>query len=464
MRGSLHYFDNSTGSVFHRASKRELLLFLFAGFMFLFGCYRMGKAGLPEDFENVSEFLIGAGLASFGFFVSWFNGRRWAGLMLAVAVVARLFLLPMDVSEDLTRRMWEGEVLNLNFNPYEVAPDAEDLKPLRDRGWERIQEKSATSEQTPFSLAVFRLCSAMGFNEWGLKAIFVVCDFWICIMLVMRYGSKKALLYAWNPLVVYCVAGGGHMESMMVLPALGGFLIWDAWVDRKGGTVVINNNGGLGGGLGQMVSFAALLIGLAAALNLVFLPIIVWMAWQVLIKSGLKSGMAILFIGLIPLLAFSGWALLSLKVELASVLPYPIEPKEGSLSLVPGALSALGLEVESSYVFGAALVVSVLLMFRNESLERFANLYIGTLILLGIAVDPWHFLWMAPFAIGVMHLGFRLIGISAFVYFIGVSEVGSVWGLGSWQNAILWIPFTLGLIVYALTQRSKSDGFYVRSY
>ena len=151
-------------------------------------------------------------------------------------------------------------------------------------------------------------------------------------------------------------------------------------------------------------------------------------------------------------------------MELASVLPYPIEPKEGSLSLVPGALSALGLEVESSYVFGAALVVSVLLMFRNESLERFANLYIGTLILLGIAVDPWHFLWMAPFAIGGMHLGFRLIGISAFVYFIGVSEVGSVWGLGSWQNAILWIPFTLGLIVYALTQRSKSDGFYVRSY
>ncbi|MBT5814101.1 MAG: hypothetical protein HOI15_07085 [Opitutales bacterium] len=464
MRGSLYHFDSSAGSVFHRASKREFLLFLFAGILFLLGCYRMGKAGLPEDFENVSDFLIGAGIASLGFFISWFNGRRWAGLMLAIAVVARLLLLPMPVSEDLTRRIWEGEVLNLNYNPYEVAPDFGELKPLRDRDWERIRRKSETSEQSPLSLAVFRLCSAMGFNEWGLKAIFVVFDFWICIMLVMRYGTRKAVLYAWNPLVVYCVAGGGHMESLVLLPALSGFLIWDAWVDRKGGAVVINNNGGLGGGLGQMVSFAALLIGIAAAMNLVFLPIIIWMAWQVLIKSGLKSGMAILLVGLIPLLAFSGWAFLSLKVELVTILTYPIETKEASFSLIPGALNALGIEVESTYIFGSGLVVSVLLMFRNESLERYANLYIGTLILLGIAVYPWHFIWMAPFAIGVMHLGFRLIAISGFVYFLGFGAADSAWNLAPWQNAILWIPFSLGLTVYALTQRSKSDGFYVRSY
>lgn len=464
MRIASTYFDSTAGSVFYRASKRERLLFLLAGSLFLFGCYRMANAGLPGDSENVSDFLIGAGIASFGFFLSWFNGKRWTGLMLAIAVVSRLLLLPLPVSDDLNRRMWEGEVLDLNYNPYQVAPDAEELEPLRDQGWERIRRKSETSEQAPMSLAVFRLCAATGLNEWGLKTIFLVCDFWICLMLAMRYGAKKAVLYAWNPLVVYCVAGGGHMESMLLLPALGGFLIWDAWVDRKGGAVVILTNGGLGGGLGQMVSFAAFLIGIAAAMNLVFLPIIIWMAWQVLIKSGLKAGMAILLVGLIPLLAFSGWGLLSLDLELASVLPYPIESREDSLSLLPGVLNGLGIEVESMYLFWAALIVSFLLMFRNETLERYANLYIGTSILLGIAVYPWHFLWLAPFAIGVSHLGFRLVAISAFCYFLGIGGDNMAWDLGRWQSAALWAPFTIGLIGYALTQRSKSDGFYVRSY
>ena len=464
MIGALTYFDSTAGSVFYRASKRERLLFLLAGFLFLFGCYRMAKAGLPEDAENVSEFLIGAGIASFGFFLSWFNGKRWTGLMLAIAVVSRLLFMPLPASEDLTRRMWEGEVLDLNYNPYQVAPDAEELKPLRDGDWERIRGKSETSTQSPFSLAIFRLGAAMGFNEWGLKAIFVVCDFWICIMLAMRYGAKKAVLYAWNPLVAYCVAGGGHMESLLLLPALSGFLIWDAWVDRKGGAVVIKTNGGLGGGLGQMVSFAAFLIGIAAAMNLIFLPIIIWMAWQLLSKSGLKAGLAILLVGLIPLLAFSGWGLLSLEVDLASLLPYSFEPREDSLSLLPGLLDGLGLEVKSIYFFWAALIVSFLLMFRNESLGRYANLYIGTSLLLGVAVYPWHFLWLAPFALGIGHLGFRLVSISVFFYFLGVGELGSSLVLGPWQSAALWAPFTIGAIGYALTQRSKSDGFYVRSY
>ena len=464
MRGVPTYFDSATGSDFYRASKSERLLFLLAGFLFLFGCYKMADAGLPEDAENVPDFLIGAGIASFGFFLSWFNGKRWTGLMLAIAVVSRLLFMPLPASEDLTRRMWEGEVLDLNYNPYQVAPDAEELKPLRDQNWERIRRKSEKSEQAPLSLAVFRLCAAMGFNEWGLKAVFVVCDFWICLMLAMRYGAKKAVLYAWNPLAAYSVAGGGHMESLLLLPALGGFLIWDAWVDRKGGAVVINTNGGLGGGLGQMVIFAALLIGIAAAMNLIFLPIIIWMGWQVLVKSGLKSGMAILLVGLTPLLAFSGWGLLSLEIDLASALPYPVELREDSLSLLPSLLEGFGIELESVVFFWTALVVSFLLIFRNQSLERYANLYIGTSILLGVAIYPWYFLWLAPFAIGVMHIGFRIVSITAFFYFLGIRGVDVALDLAPWQSAVLWGPFALGLIGYALTQRSKSDGFYVRSY
>ena len=464
MRGTPTYLDSSAGSVFYRASKRERLLFLFAGFLFLYGCYKMTQAGLPDSSENAGDFAIGAGIASFGFFVSWFNGKRWMGLMLAVALVSRLILMPMPASEDLSRRMWEGEVLDLNYNPYEVAPNDENLEPLRGGDWDRMRRKDETSRQTPLSLAVFRLAETMGFNEWGLKAILIVFDFWICFMLALRFGSKKAALYAWNPLVAYSVAGGGHMESMVLLPALGGFLIWDAWVDRKGGAVVINANGGLGGGLGQMVCFAALLMGLAAAMNLVFLPIALWMAWQVLSKSGVKAGMAILLVGMIPLMAFTGWGLLSLEVELTKLLPIPRQAEGDALSLLPSLLGRMGVELEGIYYTGMATAVAVLLMFRNESLERYGNLYLGVVLMVGVAVYPWQFLWLAPFAVGAKHPGFRLISISAFVYFLGMGELGESLELTTLQSAFLWGPFVLGIIGYALLSRSKSDGLYVRSY
>lgn len=464
MRGTPTYLDNSAGSVFYRASKRERALFLFAGFLFLYGCYRMAQAGLPEDPSNIGDFAIGAGIASFGFFISWFNGKRWTGLMLAVALVSRLILMPLPASEDLTRRMWEGAVLDLNYNPYQVAPDDSNLEPLRDSDWERMRRVDTVSQQPPLSLAVFRVAESLGLNEWGLKVIFVVFDFWICIILAMRFGSKKAILYAWNPLVAYSVAGGGHMESLVLLPALGGFLIWEAWVDRKGGAVVINANGGLGGGLGQMVCFAALLLGVAAALNLIFLPIVLWMAWQVLSKSGMRAGMAILLVGMIPLLAFTGWGLLSLEVELVKLLPIPRQENEEALALLPGLFERMGVDLEGVYFTGIAAAIALLLMFRNETLERYSNLYLSVALLVGVAVYPWQFLWLAPFAIGVSHLGFRLVSISAFVYYLGFGALGGPLELTSLQSVALWVPFAIGLIGYTLMHRSKSDGLYVRSY
>lgn len=461
---SLTYYERSSSAVFYRASKKELILFLFSGSLFLFGCYRMAAAGLPEMGENVSSFLVGALLACCGFFLSWFSTKRWMWLMIGVAIVGRILFLPLPASGDLARQMWEGEVLDANFNPYQITPDADALRLLRGDNWERMRGKDQTSTQAPLSLAIFRVFNGMNLNEWTIKTLFVVVDVWICIMLALRYGSKRAALYGWNPLVAYCVAGEGHMESLMILPALGGFLIWDAWVDRKGGTVIISTNGGLSGGPGQMVGFAALLMGIAAALNLVFLPIIVWMFWHVLIKSGIKTGFAILIVGLIPLLAFSGWAAFTLNADLSTVLPFSSMVSPDTLSMVPGTLERLGIELSPEVFYWGVLVVSLLLMFRNESMERFANLYLGACLVLGVAIYPWNFLWLAPFAIGVKHTGFRLVSLSAFIYFAAFKGENGVVALSLWQSAALWVPFLVGMLWYAITCRSKSDGFYVRSY
>ena len=131
-------------------------------------------------------------------------------LMIAVAIVGRMLMLPMPASEDLSRRLWEGDVLNTSMNPNELAPSSEELRLLRDRRWERIENKDQTSSQAPLVMAAFRVFNSMGFNEWSVKAVFLVIDIWICIILALRYGSKKAILYGWNPMAAYFIAGEGR--------------------------------------------------------------------------------------------------------------------------------------------------------------------------------------------------------------------------------------------------------------
>lgn len=424
----------------------------------------MTQAGLPSENGDAGAFLIGVLFASCGFFLSWYVANRWMWLMIAVAIVGRMLLLPMPTSEDLSRRLWEGDALNTNLNPYELEPSSEELRLLRDRRWERIENKDQVSSQAPLVLAVFRVFNSMGFNEWSVKALFVVVDIWICIILALRYGSKKAILYGWNPLAVYFIAGEGRVESLFLLPALGGYLIWEAWVDRKGGAVVIANNGGLGGGPGQMVSFAALLMGLAIAMNIIFLPVLVWMFWHVLSKSGLRTGLAILIIGLVPAFCFSGWGAYSLGADMRSLLPFSLPVDEGVLSLLPNVFEFAGLQLKPELFYLAIVAIAFALMIRNEPLGRYANLYLGVYFIFAAAIEPWQFLWLAPFAVGIGQLGFRLVSISAFIYFFAFVESETRAALTIWQSWALWAPLLFGLIWYGVKDRSKTDGLYVRSY
>ena len=464
MRSSLSYIENSSGSVFYRASKREAALFGLSALLFLWGCFRMTQAGLPSESGNASPFLIGVLFASCGFFLSWYVGNRWMWLMIGVAIVGRVLLLPMPASEDLSRSLWEGDVLNTNMNPYELAPSSEELRLLRDRRWERIENKDQVSGQAPLAMAVFRIFNSMGFNEWSVKSVFVVIDIWICIILAFRYGSKKAILYGWNPMAAYFIAGEGRSECLFLLPALGGFLIWEAWVDKKGGAVVIANNGGLGGGPGQMVSFAALLVGLSVAMNIIFLPILVWMFWHVLSKSGLRTGLAILVIGLVPVSCFSGWGAYSLGADMRSLLPFTLPLDESALSLLPNVFESVGLRVKPELFYFAIVAIAFALMIRNEPLGRFSNLYLGIYFIFAVVIEPSQFLWLAPFAVGVGQLGFRLVSISVFVYFFAFVESEAPTTLTIWQSWALWMPLLLGFAWYAVKGRSKTDGLYVRSY
>ena len=134
------------------------------------------------------------------------------------------------------------------------------------------------------------------------------------------------------------------------------------------------------------------------------------------------------------------------------------------IAILPNVFEFLGLQAKPELFFFAIVVIAFALMIRNEPLGRFSNLYLGVYFVFAAVVEPWQFLWLAPFAVGIGQLGFRLVSISVFVYyfaFVGSDVSAALTILQSWA---LWMPLLLGLAWYAVKGRSKTDGLYVRSY
>lgn len=436
------------------------MVFFGGAALLLFGCHRMASYGNIDDPEAVSEFLIGVSLASVGFLISWASRKEWPIVMLLVALGARIVCLPMEPGENFKIRAWEGEVANAGKSPYALAPNDPELDGLRIGEWEGLTEIGETSQQAPLALLAFRFFDAFSLSEVGGKLVFVLCDLAICLLLWGRFGASGALLYGWNPLAIYCSAGVGVFEPVSLLPIVAGFWIWDAWVDRKGGVVVINANGGISGGLGQMVCFSSFLVGLGVASNFLFLPLLLWILWHTTRKAGLTSGFWVILVGGAPVAATLLWVELTWGLTLENLGAMCLPHYEGGTSLVPWALNRLLAPAEIGLVGLAwALVALVVISIaRCHSMQRFGSVYLFAVMVFLPDVFPWYFLCLAPFAIGAPHFGYRLGCIAAFAYFVGGSEMKNA------AFALFWLPFALGSLWYVAQHRESKDGMYVRSY
>jgi len=154
--------------------------------------------------------------------IAFFPWRKRAGLwILGLAALARILMLPMDTADDVHRYAWEGRVLQAGNNPYVTAPDDPALAPIRDRHWDKINNKHMTAIYPPGSLLLFRTLAAVTSDPAGYKLFLTLVDF-CCVALLLsllrHYGRKPAwaLLYALNPIVLLSFAGEGHLDALLV--------------------------------------------------------------------------------------------------------------------------------------------------------------------------------------------------------------------------------------------------------
>lgn len=404
----------------------------------------------------VPLFWRGIGFMGAGFVCSWGLNRIpslwfWVG-----AVVPRLILLAMHPGDDIWRYLWEGHIQLSGFNPYLLAPTADVLTPLTVGsgagggfiGWEFINHPDHAAIYPPITQLGFRALAAVaasiGTPVVLFKLSFVVADLFICRVLSRRFSTQSALLYAWNPLVIYSFAGGGHYDSWFLLPLV---MAWLGWGKET-----------------LMTWKRAVAIGMSIAIKWMSLPVLAFLAWRRCQGAQLKNGhplnpigigLALMGIGLLPLVlsavpfcsGTSSWALSCPVLPLgSSFVNYG-----RSAAFVPHFVAMLWPSTErANWIYAIPLSIVLLWNFaKADSLRAFIERYFIALLLLSPIIHAWYFTWLMPFAVESRNFGARWVSLSAFVYFAlpyGLALGAQQWSLTPFQHGLLWGPFVVSVV------------------
>lgn len=471
MRNTPAYFRPSTNpsrqASFYRTKRRDYVLPFLAACLVVIGSFRLVSFADFSDADNVSKFQISFGFIALGYILSWHFAKRLIWFMLLIAAVARVAMLPIDSGETLNRRLWDSRVFAAEHNPYEVAPESESLAAFRGEEWNALQDRDRTSSYLPGLLWTYAVFDQLGEPENWIKTFLVIVDLMLCLLFALRFGADRAVLYAWNPLAIYAVAGLGVDTSLVLLPLVSGYLIWDYWIDQKGGVSVIKASGGIGSALGQIVCVAALLIGISVALNLILLPLLIWLVWHLLRRAGVRAGFVALVFGAGPLVLSLMWASISLNVDLSMIVPPEFRNADRAISLIPGIIGfAFPAAASQGGFFLSVLAIATIgMIHRCESLERFTSFYLIWIIALATAVFPWTFLLLAVVGVGSGNYVFRVSSLSVFAYF-GAYRIYAdtgVWQVPWTLQVLIWIPFLIAAAHYTIASRVRR-GFYVHTF
>ena len=154
------------------------------------------------------------------------------GLIFAGAVIFRFMLvnLPLSLSGDAWRYLWDARVILNGYSPYFYAPFDKILTSLHDSVFAHITYGQFPTKYPPGAQIFFMLGYLLNpTNLVALKMIFVLLDLVTCVGLAALLVSKgldprRVLLYAWCPLPIIEFAIQGHSDviaiAFMVLAVL----------------------------------------------------------------------------------------------------------------------------------------------------------------------------------------------------------------------------------------------------
>lgn len=309
--------------------------------------------------------------------------------ILAVAVAIRLCLLaaPPFMSTDIYRYVWDGRVQAAGLNPYlYVATDPALAGLPHDEIFSRMNRVDyAHTIYPPAAQLLYAAVGRVSQTVTAMKAAMLLLEAagvaaLLALLRRARLPSARVLIYAWNPLAFWAVAGDGHIDAAAIgLTALA-LLAFAARRDAVAGTL-------LGGAI------------LTKFLPLVVAPAI-WRRWSFKAPLACIATIAALY----ALYLGAGWLVLGF-------LPNYTQ-EEGLAGGGFFALAALGRLMPIPHALGtlylaAAVLIMAAIAWRivaipdpeanrhPVALARNAGTLIFATMILMSAHYPWYFAWAA---------------------------------------------------------------------
>ncbi|MEZ4241248.1 MAG: hypothetical protein R3F59_34840 [Myxococcota bacterium] len=344
-------------------------------------------------------------------------------LSAALIVRAPLVGVPLHLSDDLWRYLWEGRALAAGIDVFTRAPATVDG--LDDALRALVNHADVPSIYPPLALAWFRLLAAFG-TPLAVQALTALADATVPASLALAdRRSRAAWVYVLHPLPALESAAGGHIDVVAVALGAAALAAWSrrrqdaAWALLVGGALI--------------KLFPGLLLPTLAR----SLPPRTALAWAALSVASTAAALAAVWPDATPpaLAAYAGhWSF--------NGLAYPwLAPWLGEATR-PVLVAAAGL---------GALVVWA--RMRDPAVAWF---HLGALFLApSPTVHPWYALWLLVPALATG----RIAAAAATVPLLGSYTVLAAFdpATGAWAEApwIWWITWPPALALFALDARGQ---------
>ncbi|MEM7162626.1 MAG: hypothetical protein AAF487_09340, partial [Bacteroidota bacterium] len=175
-------------------------------------------------------------LGAFFFYFIFPRKRLSFKTILFLGIIGRLILFGSmpNLSDDLYRFIWDGELIYNEINPYAHTPN-ESLHFLdKPELYKNLNSKNYYSVYPPMMQASFLMSTYWGddifVNVFFFRLLLLISEIGILLLLVrilriIKSNETWVAIYAFNPLIILEVIGNLHFESMMICFFLFGFYL-----------------------------------------------------------------------------------------------------------------------------------------------------------------------------------------------------------------------------------------------